>query len=517
MSSASYDSIVYDASAHSHTHPTRLATMAYLMGIQPPSLYGARILEVGCATGTNLLAMAEGYPDARFIGIDYSAKQIETGQARIAASGLKNLELMYRSIGDITDDDGKFDYIIAHGVFSWIPRDMQDALLRVCSRNLADNGVAYISYNTLPGWSLAGLVRNIMLFHTRDLPAADKIQHARGILEFLSKYGPADTPYGQILRETSSRLAKNQDFYLAHEYLEETNEPIHFHEFVSRIRGHDLEYMAEVDLGSMLPNFLQPDVISILGKLAKDFVEYEQYLDFLRARSFRQSLVIHSDAKVVRQITPARIAPLSVFPTFNSAVPMNEILPDDKMVRFSAISGQTVESNDPVFKSVVRFIAEALPMTLKVEEVIAGVPRLNTQMTDTAWRDTVLMRLFEAFSGSIVRLVIDPPLGDYGLIDERPKASLAARAEATFGNVVTVKGHQGSSMDHIHLAVLAMLDGTRTKKDIVLALLESHRRGEYKFNDGTSSLADALIQAKLSKLVDIVLRDVRDGGLLRAS
>lgn len=516
MPSAAYDSIVYDASAHTHTHPTRLATMAYLMGLEPPRLYDARILELGCATGNNLLAMAEGYPDAKFIGIDYSARQIETGRARVAASGLKNLELLHCSIGDITGADGKFDYIIAHGVYSWIPKDMQDALLRVCSNNLSDQGVAYISYNTLPGWSLAGLVRDVMQFHTRNMTEAEKIPHARAILEFLSKYSPADTPYGQILRETASRLSKLQDYYLAHEYLEVDNEAVHFHEFVDRIRKHDLDYLAEVEIGSMLPNFLEPDVLSILGKLSKDFVEYEQYLDFLRARTFRQSLIIHSNAPVVRQVGTARIAPLSIFATFSSVVPMNEILADDTPVRFTTIGGQAVESNDPIFKSVMRFVAEALPVTLKVEEVIAGVPRINTQMSDIEWRETILMRIFEGFSGGIVRLVIDPPLGDYSVIDERPKASLAARAEAKFGTVVTVKGHLGSTMDHIHLAVLVLLDGMRTKKDIVQVLFESHRRGEYKFNDGTSGLPDALIRSKLSELVDVVLRDVRNAGLLRA-
>jgi methyltransferase-like protein/ubiquinone/menaquinone biosynthesis C-methylase UbiE len=516
MPSASYDSVVYDASAHTHTHPTRLATMAYLMGLEPPSLYNARVLELGCATGNNLLPMAEGYPDATFVGIDYSVKQIETGRARIAASGLKNLELEHRSISDITDADGKFDYIIAHGVYSWIPKGMQDALLRVCSRNLADNGVAYISYNTLPGWSLTGLVRDVMLFHTRNLPEAEKTPHARAILEFLSKYSPADTPYGQLLRDTSSRLSKIQDYYLAHEYLEADNEAIHFHTFVDRIRKHDLEYLSDVEIGSTLPNLLPPDVLGILGKLSKDFVEYEQYLDFLRARTFRQSLVVHADAPIVRQVSLDRLASLSIFPTFISSVPMHELQGDDKTVRFSTINGQTVESNDPVFKGLIRFAAEAMPVTVTVEQVIAGVPRIGTPLSEAQWREGILARIFEAFSGGIVRLVRDPPLGDHGTIDERPKASLAARAEASFGQIVTVKGHQGSTMDHFHLAVLALLDGTRTQDDLVQHFLQSHRRGEFKFNDGTSSMPEAIIASKLSELVETVLRDVRSAGLLRA-
>ncbi len=490
--------------------------MAYLMGLKPPSLYGARILELGCATGNNLLAMAEGYPDAHFVGIDYSAKQIATGRTRVAACGLRNLELAHRSIGDITDADGKFDYIIAHGVYSWIPKDMQDALLRVCSRNLVDNGVAYVSYNVLPGWNLAGIVRDVMLFHTRDMPEAEKVPHARAILEFLSKYSPADTPYGQLLRETSTRLSKFQDYYLTHEYLERENEAVQFHEFVNRVHVHGLEYLAEVELSAMLTNFLAPEVVGIIGKLAKNFVEYEQYLDFLRARTFRQSLLVHSTAPINRQIDTERLAPLYVFPTFVSSVAISEFRPDNGLLKLSTIQGQQVETTDPVLKSLLRFLAEMLPMTAKVEDVVAGVPRVDLPFSDGEWRGTLLSRIIEAFSGGLLRLVIDPPLVDYNVIDERPKVSRAARAEAQFGSVVTVKGHQGSTMDHLHLKLLTLMDGTRAKQDFVQALFESHQRGEFKFNDGASSLAPPFIRSKLSDLIDSVLRDLRNAGLLRA-
>ena len=196
-------------------------------------------------------------------------------------------------------------------------------------------------------------------------------------------------------------------------------------------------------------------------------------------------------------------------------MPLDEILPDDKPIRFSTVSGQSVESQDPTFKSVIRFIAEASPKTLTVEEVIAGVPRGTVQWTETQWRDSILMRLFEAFSGGIVRLVKDPPIGDYDVIEERPKASIAARAEAGFGSVVTVKGHHGSTMDFAHLKVLTLMDGTRTRGDLAQALLECHRRGEFKSADGTSGLADSLIQAKVVALVDKILTDIRSVGLLR--
>ena len=515
MSSAAYDSIVYDASAHTHTHPTRLATMAHLMGLSPPDVRTSRILELGCATGTNLFAIAEGYPEASFLGIDYSAKQIEAGNARIAASGIGNLRLEHRSIADISEADGTFDYIIAHGVYSWIPKQMQEKLLQICSRNLSKNGVAYVSYNTLPGWSLNGLVRDIMMFHTRHFKEQEQVPHAKAILQFLSQNSPADTPYGQLLRETSARLAKQQDYYLAHEYLEVENEAIHFHEFVSRVRTHELEYLAEVELGSMLPNFLPADVLNIITQFSKDFIDYEQYLDFLRARSFRQSLLVHTDAPLVRQITPARIASLSAFPTFAAHVALAEINRDEKSVRFNNALGHTVDSADPLFKAILRTLADAAPMTLSVDEIVAAIPPTDDKMTAATWREIVCMRLLEAFGTGLVRLVKDPPQTDYAVIDERPKVSAVARVEAGFGKTVTIKGHQGQQWDFVHLKIVGLLDGTRTRGELGQLLAESHRKGEFKFADGTDNMPATIVTAKLAALLDHILQNVRNAGLLR--
>ncbi len=516
MSSAAYDAILYDASAHTHTHPTRLATMGYLMGLSPPDVRSSRILELGCATGGNLLAIAEAYPDASFLGIDYSAKQIEIGQARVTAAGLTNLRLDHRSITDISDADGLFDYIIAHGVYSWIPKSVQDSLLDVCSRNLSKNGIAYISYNTLPGWSMYGMVRDIMQYHTQHRREEEWVPHAKAILEFLSKQSPADTPYGQLLRETSTRLAKQQDYYLAHEYLEKENEAIYFHQFVTRVRSHKLEYLAEVELGSMLPNFLPADVINIISQFSKDFVDYEQYLDFLRARSFRQSLLVHADAALVRQITPERILALSAFPTFSAAGTLAEINRDDKLIRFTNPLGSSVDSTDAVFKGILRALADAVPMTLSVEEVIAAMPSNDEKIGDAAWRSIICMRLLEAFGTGLVRLVKDPALTDYAVIDECPKVSAVARLEAGLGKTVTIKGHNGQQWDFVHLKMIGLMDGTRTRGELSRLLADSYRRGEFKFTDNTDTMPTPIVDAKLAALADHIFQNVRDAGLLRA-
>ena len=162
-----YDEFAYVSRAHPQTHPSRLAALAKLFGMQPAPLSGCRVLELGCASGGNLLPMAAQTPSASFLGIDLSGRQIADGQAVIAELGLSNIGLRHLGIAHVDESLGKFDYIIAHGVYSWVPQEMQEKILSICKENLAPNGVAYVSYNTYPGWRMRGMIRDMMLYHAR--------------------------------------------------------------------------------------------------------------------------------------------------------------------------------------------------------------------------------------------------------------------------------------------------------------------------------------------------------------
>ena len=139
--------------------------------------------------GANLMPMAQDLPDCEFVGIDLSLKQIEEGQAAIKELGLTNIKLRHLSIVDVDDSFGKFDYIICHGVYSWVPHDVQEKILEIGRDHLTPNGVMYVSYNTYPGWHLRGVVREMMRYHVADFDSPQmKIKQARGLLDFLTKY-----------------------------------------------------------------------------------------------------------------------------------------------------------------------------------------------------------------------------------------------------------------------------------------------------------------------------------------
>lgn len=129
--STTYDEIVYPSYPYAQSHPSHLATVARLFGLRSPDLARCRVLELGCAGGGNLLPMAVRYPDATFVGIDLSARQVELGRKAIQTLGLTNLDLRAASITDVTADWGTFDYILCHGVYSWVPDAVQDKILDI--------------------------------------------------------------------------------------------------------------------------------------------------------------------------------------------------------------------------------------------------------------------------------------------------------------------------------------------------------------------------------------------------
>ena len=150
--SSYYDAVPYESHPFPQTAPEHLEAIAFVFGLDAPAPGGACVLELGCAAGGNLIPFAARHPGASASGVDLSSVQVGQGDVAIGQAGLSNVELRTFNIADIDAAFGKFDYIICHGVYSWVPAAVQQAILRVCSDNLSDKGVAYVSYNVYPGW-----------------------------------------------------------------------------------------------------------------------------------------------------------------------------------------------------------------------------------------------------------------------------------------------------------------------------------------------------------------------------
>ncbi|HJD62215.1 MAG TPA: class I SAM-dependent methyltransferase [Rickettsia endosymbiont of Degeeriella rufa] len=282
-----YDEVPYESYPYSFINTFHLSSLATLFGVDAPNVETVKILELGCAAGGNLIPHAVLYPKAHFVGIDLSKVQIDEANKTVKELGLKNIEFHHCSIFDIDDSLNKVDYIICHGVMSWVSKNVRDKIFDVCNKNLSKNGIAYISYNTLPGWNMVRTVRDMMLYHSNSFAnVRDKIAQSRLLLDFVKdSLENSKTPYAEVLKTVAGLLSKQTDHYLRHDHLEEENTQFYFHEFMDEARNHNLQYLADCNHSTMYLGNMPQKVVEQL-KVVNDIVRTEQYMDFITNRRY---------------------------------------------------------------------------------------------------------------------------------------------------------------------------------------------------------------------------------------
>lgn len=466
----SYDEFPYQSVPLRQTHPDHLATVASLFGFDAPDVARARVLEIGCGSGGNLIPMAASYPESTFVGIDLSAVQIAHGASEIEALGLRNIRLQ---AVDVMAFDGQevFDYIIAHGIYSWVPAPVQDRILALCASLLATAGIAFVSYNTLPGWRMLSTVREAMLYHSRDVedPQA-RVAKARATLDFLADAVPdRDSAYGRLLQLAAEHIRQKPDYYVLHEYLEEANEAVYFEQFVERIAARGLRYLGDSDVRTMLPIGLAPKVEATLNRIAPGLMRREQFLDFLKSRSFRQSLLIRAGATLDRKLSAARVMTLRVAAQVQrDAAPVD--LASDRPETFRFADGRSVEASSRIVKSALAILASQWPLAIpfdRLHQEAAAV--LGGGAYDTpAERDLLAAEILRLHLGGAAELHRAAPPFVLAL-GPRPEASAIARRDAPRGAASASLRHEPIVLREVERGLLPLLDGTRTRAEIAAA------------------------------------------------
>jgi SAM-dependent methyltransferase len=305
-----YDEVRYSNFPYAQTHPDRLATVAILHGLNPPDPFQARVLEIGCGAGGNLMAMAAATPGIRAVGVDLAAVAIKDGREVAAAVGLDNVELHQADVRALTDGHlGEFDYVVAHGVYGWLPDDARDALLATIKASLTPNGIAYVSYNAQPGGYFRRMLRDVGLWHARHTQGeAEKAEKARELYIFLmeQRVTSADT-YGAFLEREVPILAHSPIYRLVHDDLSEHWHPLWFAEFTEHAASHGIGYVGEADMFSLRTEMLPDGIDALVWELADgDRIAFENITDLLTARHFRSSVLCHAGTEVDREATPDR-------------------------------------------------------------------------------------------------------------------------------------------------------------------------------------------------------------------
>lgn len=296
----SYDDLMYESGAFPQTAINNLEARARMMGLKPAAAAKAKVLELGCSMGGNIITQALYYPDAEFVGIDLSGRQVAQGNAIIEKMGLENVRLEEKDILTIDESFGKFDYIIVHGIWSWVPDAVKDKIFSICRNNLTEHGIAYISYNVYPGWKRQEQLREIMYFAGRDVleePLEARTRKGLDALKALAEILENDKGLGGGGKLPAIQKILNHNFYyIAHEYMEAFNDPIYVNGFIEWANRHRLAYIGDTDLHASFVSWMAEHTRErILALAGGDYIAKEFYSDILSDRQFRRSLLCREE------------------------------------------------------------------------------------------------------------------------------------------------------------------------------------------------------------------------------
>jgi SAM-dependent methyltransferase len=452
LTATSYDVVPYPGHPYAQTHPDRLATLAILFGLDPAAVETCRVLELGCGDGGNLIPMALALPGAQFVGMDSAATAIERGTDLAASLDLTNVTL--ESITFENYDPAVFDYVIAHGVYSWVAPALRDRLLTLCHGALAPDGVAYVSYNALPGARIRHALRDMLRFHTEGMEdPRERAEQARVLLRFLVESWPPEREFTAALRHQAVQALERSDASLLHDELSHFNEPVGFAEFAAHAGAHGLQYLAEADFFEMQTAIAPEPVLDALLAV-EDPVRREQYLDFVKGRMFRQNLLCHTGARIDRSPRPEVIERLA-FST--PAAPTGPPDADGRVV-FEDPGGMALTTDQPAVIAAFERAAERWPGAVWVRDLAE------------ADRAVVCEALLGAYAANMLSLHATPPRLAHRP-GERPEASPLARRQAAESEFVTTLRHRSVRLeDNLGRRLVTLLDGTRDRAALAAEL-----------------------------------------------
>ena len=475
-----YDVTPYIDLSYVATHPDRLATMGRLLGRDPAPLDRCRVLEIGCAAGGNLLPMAYSLPQAEFVGIDYSARQIADGEQRIQRLGMGNVRLICADLGElseeISDQLGTFDYFIAHGFYSWTPLHVRDAMLAMCRRVLRPNGIAFVSYNTYPGWHTLKLIRGAMLYQGQDADTPDELAtEGRRMATFLAQYA-SEGVHKELFRRYIEMLERDlkgtDNSFLLHDELSEVNDPVYFHEFVTHAQKHNLQYLVESELRAVLLSSFKPETQEALKTMVWDAIDLEQKMDFVRNQMFRQTLICHGDVSVERRILPQAVMESWLRSQAQRVAEPSTPLPEGA-VQFVSMDEAMVATNHPLSIAAMEVLAQAWPGALHFTDLLAAArERLGHSTKNPVGEDgqevmTLASTMLRAHGQSLQLVELhsfQPRLVNF--VSERPLASKMARFEAQTRSIVSNVWHIRVSLMPAQQRLLGFLDGRHTRDEL---------------------------------------------------
>jgi SAM-dependent methyltransferase len=474
-----YDRVPFGSTSVPRADCRHLEMIARLFGVAVVPPAHARVLELGCGSGANLVPSALERPLARFIGCDLSESALASGRRTVERMGLTNVELRHADLRDVDDGWGNFDYIVCHDVFSWVDPGVRRKILAILRRNLTPRGVGYVSYDALPGWHLHGIARDLMRYHAAAFAdSRQAVDQARAILGMAAAVQDQQHgPYAALWREEYFILSTMQDDQLYHLAFSEHHEAFYFHEFDDLLGQAGLQFIADADAAAILDPRQPPPLRALLDELPR--VNRRQYLDFLNNCTFRCALVCHRDV-------PLRNAP-------------DEGVLRDSWIGLSTNHRQNIAAPNSLIGEALARLDEKRP-----EFVSFGV---------LADKEALRPGFFlEAYAAGMLDLALSPPSLS-SRIGEQPVASALVRLQVQESATVTNQKCEPVRLTDLARHVVTLLDGAHTRDDVIQSVAREIRRGTLA-SDWIGRMKG--VEPDAERLTDDSLRYLRDHALLVA-
>jgi methyltransferase-like protein/2-polyprenyl-3-methyl-5-hydroxy-6-metoxy-1,4-benzoquinol methylase len=513
-----YDELPYPSKPFPQTHPRHLATISKLHGIESPKITNCKVLEIGCANGSNIIPMACDLPDSHFIGIDFSKRQIKQANNTKNALKINNINFYACNILDIDDSYEQFDYIIAHGIYSWIPDNVKEHLINLCKQRLTNKGIVYISYNTYPGWKMREILRDEMLFHAKNFSnISEKIEQSKLFINLLSEVIDTEyTTYGDILKNEINSLWSHDESYFYHDLLEGVNNPIYFYQFIENTKKAGLQYIGDTDYSSAVINNINPKLNNILDNINADYIQKEQYLDFVWNRMFRQSLLCHNDISLDRSIVIDNMKQMY----FSSNAKCQEDISEIKSNHIVSymVNDLTIKSDCKFTKSILHTLGNAWPESISYETLLQetkNILELNSEFDDDKENITSYLNIINnLYTSRAINIYIDPP-HIKKQVTNKPLVRPITRLQAKYSQWTTNQLHQPISVDTMSKFLIPMLDGNHTFTAIKNKIFKFVKDGSIKLDvEFNNSVDDKIIMQQVESELNSYLERASKFALL---
>jgi SAM-dependent methyltransferase len=455
-----YDEVAYPNYVHPASDSEYACVAGRFYGWRGRDPAAASVLEIGCGEGVNLMAIAGAFPGSRCVGFDISARAVERGRRLATTSGLDNVDVHWGDLTSYPRDGERFDYILCHGVLTWVPPAVRAAVFEVIAGRLAPGGVAYIGYDALPAaaskQAIVGLLRQ---FVPREADSKTRVETAVTLIESLARNQHKSSRLKAEFDDIVRRLPEMAPAYFIHDWLEAHYAPMSVEDFAAAAGAVGLAYAGDVSLTDVHTRDIDAAGRHILAAAEDSLVTLAATLDVLRgSRMYRTDMLVRPEAPPERMPFPPADLSCSLL-----GEPHVDVADDGRrtlVLKLGAIGNPSFDDPDQV--AVLEWLAARSPEEFQLAEIAASTD-LAPGFVDNFVRTLAVMGVLEAHV-TPAPFTVSP--------GERPRAGRLARGLLAEGrdNVVALRHKAMMMTDPIRRRILTLSDGSRTRQEIAEGL-----------------------------------------------